>query len=137
VDRCPEVAIDHSSLARPEGNLTGTSGQSGETAFKRVELARDIIPQLQRVALLTDPGDTGASIDARGVQAAGAHLGLYHDLVKLAAIQADKILRGAKPADLAWEQPTKFELVVNARTAKALGLRVPESIMLRTTKIIR
>jgi putative ABC transport system substrate-binding protein len=210
VDRCPEVAIDHSSLARPEGNLTGTSGQSGETAFKRVELARDIIPQLQRVALLTDPGDTGASIDARGVQAAGAHLGLdvrtfevrhsrdfppafagikryrpdvlmvpvstltadnltniidfasssslptfselsafaeagmlltygvdYHDLVKLAAIQADKILRGAKPADLAWEQPTKFELVVNARTAKALGVRVPESIMLRTTKIIR
>jgi putative ABC transport system substrate-binding protein len=198
------------SLARPKGNLTGASGQSGETAFKRVELARELMPHLQRVALLTDPGDTGARIDAQGVEAAARHLGLeirtfevrhsrdfpaafatikryrpdvlmvpvstltadnltkiidfasssrlptfselsafaeagmlltyginYRDLVQIAAIQVDKILRGAKPAELPWEQPTKFELMVNTRTAKALGLRVPESIMLRATRIIR
>ena len=54
-----------------------------------------------------------------------------------AAVQVDKILKGAKPANLPWEQPTKFELVVNIKTAKALGIRIPESIMLRATRLIR
>jgi len=56
---------------------------------------------------------------------------------KLAAIQVDKLLKGAPLAALPWEQPTQFELVVNLKTAKALGLAVPDSIMLRATKIIR
>ena len=199
-----------SDMGRPRGNVTGVSGQSGETAAKRVELARDLMPRLQRIALLTDPGDTGAVIDAKGVRTAVGRLGLelrtfevrrsrdfpaafaaikkykpealmvttstltldnldqtarfissvhlpafseyssfaeagflltygvgYVHMFNLAAIQVDKILKGAKPANVPWEQPTEFELIVNAKTAKALGLTVPESIMIRATKIIR
>jgi len=58
------------------------------------------------------------------------------DLLRRAALLTDKILRGAKPADLPVEQPTKFELVVNMRTAKALGLSVHPSVLLRAQQII-
>ena len=61
----------------------------------------------------------------------------YVHLFKLAAMQVDKVLKGAKPANLPWEQPTEFELVLNMKTAKALGVSIPESIMVRATKIIR
>jgi putative ABC transport system substrate-binding protein len=183
--------------------------QTGDTAAKRVELARELIPRLRRVALLFDPGDAGAVVDANGVRKAAARLGLklrafevreerdfpaafaaikryrpqalmvptstlmaqpleqivhfalsirvptfselppfaeagmfltyggdYVSAGKLAAIQIDKLLKGANPTTLPWEQPTKYELVVNLKTAKALGLVVPESIMLRATKLI-
>jgi len=61
----------------------------------------------------------------------------YRDAFKRAAIQVDKVLKGAKPANLPWEQPTKFELVVSMNTAKVLHLTVPESIRLRATRVIR
>lgn len=61
----------------------------------------------------------------------------YVHLFKLAAMQVDKVLKGAKPANLPWEQPTEFELVLNMKTAKALGVSIPESIMVGATKIIR
>jgi putative tryptophan/tyrosine transport system substrate-binding protein len=196
------------SLPRPGGNVTGISSLTADLAGKRLELMRELIPSLHRLAIMTNADAPGAVLEMADAQAAAHTLGLEvvtseirraEDIVPafealkgradalfvtpeplvltnririniLAAaarlptvyglreyVEAgglmsyganfpnqfrrgadfvDKILRGAKPSELPVEQPTKFDLVVNQTTAKALGLTIPESFLLRADEVI-
>ncbi len=78
--------------------------------------------------------ETREFVDEGGLVSYGPH---YPDLFRRAAVFVDKILKGAKPADLPVEQPTRFELIVNQKTAKALGLTLPQSILIRAEQVIQ
>ena len=199
------------SLARPGGTVTGLSALSPETSGKRLELLREVVPGLSRVALLWNPDSRGNLLDYKETEAAARSLhvelqsvelfrgedldrafstvtkgraqalivpvgnpitvarrdkvanfaqrsrlpsiygvreyvdagGLMAygpstaDLFRRAATYVDKILKGAKPADLPVEQPTKFELVINLKTAKALGLTISPSLLQRADHVIQ
>ena len=198
------------SLARPGGNITGLSTLAPEISGKQLELLKEIIPKLSRVAVLgtsTRPGNAqtlrevelaagafkvevryldvldpkkietafGAArkeradavlvlagrilishrtqvvelavksrlpaiypfpvyVEAGGLMSYGVR---RSDLFRRAATYVDKILKGANPAELPVEQPTKFELVINLKTAKALGITIPPTLLLQATKVIK
>jgi putative ABC transport system substrate-binding protein len=208
------VAIDPvgsglvASLAKPGGNVTGLSLLAANLAGKRLELLREVIPQLRRLAIIFNAGNAQTVLEMGETQTAARVLGLevapleirrvadialvfealnaqadalyvvvdqlvvanlmriltfalgarlpmifstrdfvrsggfmsygpsYSDMFRRSADYVDKILRGTKPGDIPVEQPTRFELVVNLTTAKAIGMTIPETFLLRADEIV-
>src|SRR5215472_14729995 len=196
------------SLARPGGNITGMSLQEFDLVSKRLELLREIIPDLRRLAIMGNVGNPAIVLELDEVEAVARRLGLevvaaqirqgedivpalealkghadaiyiasdpmlhvhrvriivltlaarlpatvgvreyveagglmsygpnFASLNRRAAEMVDRILRGAKPADIPVEQPTKFDFVINLTTARVLDLKVPEALLLRADEVI-
>jgi ABC-type uncharacterized transport system substrate-binding protein len=130
------------SLSRPGGNMTGMSLQSTETTAKRLDLLKQFVPGAAPVAVLWDR-DRRVSVPsafvlredalAGGLMSYGPNL---FATFRYSAKYADKVLRGARPGDLPVEQPTQFDLVINLKTARALGLAFPQSLVLRADEVI-
>ena len=197
-----------SSLARPGGNITGLSVLATDLAGKRIELLREVVPNLRRLGIIGNAGNPLILQEMGEYRAAASMLGLevavfeirqaediaptfellkgraealyvcqdlltlanrvrintlalgarlpvmlasreqveagglmsygpdFLDLFRRSADYVDKILRGAKPADLPVEQPTKFDFVLNLTTAKALGVMMPPSLLARADEVI-
>jgi len=196
------------SLARPGGNVTGLANQISDTAGKRLEFLREVVPGLRRLAIMANVGNPASVLEKGEAQATARELGLevttseirraediapafealkdradalylcpdpltntnrtrinilavgarlptmhgHREFVEAGGLMSygpnlsnqfrraadfvDKILRGAKTADIPVEQPTKFDLIINLTTAKALGLEIPPTLLARADEVI-
>jgi len=114
------------SLARPGGNITGLSGVLNSLRAQVVELAaKSRLPAIYWAREFVEAG---------GLMSYGVSV---TDLDRRAATYVDKILKGAKPADIPVEQPTKFEFIINLKAAKQIGLTIPPNVLVRADRVIR
>ena len=127
---------------RDAGEIEGAfKAATGARAGALLVLAGGLLfPHARRVAELAARSRLPAMYELRPYVEAGGLISYGADIIEIwrrAAVFVDKILKGAKPADLPVEQPTKFELVINLKAAKALGLTIPQSILLRADEVIQ
>jgi putative ABC transport system substrate-binding protein len=134
------VQLQYLNVEGPEDIETAFRGAAkGRADAVLVLSSRVLTAHRAQVAKLAVKSRLPAIYAERGLVEAGGLMSYgvnYADLARRAAIYVDKILKGAKPADLPVEQPTKFELVINMKTAKALGLTIPQSVLLRADQLI-
>jgi ABC-type uncharacterized transport system substrate-binding protein len=126
------------SLARPGGNVTGFTTISSVLVGKRLELLKETLPKLSRIAAAKNR--LPAIYANREFVASGGLISYGVDEAepyRRGAVFVDKILKGTKPADLPVEQPKKFELIINLKAAKQIGLTLPPNVVARANKVIR